>query len=433
VYVRSGTRPYPYSDERDGLYPVDLDGNGIIVQMRVPDPDGPWKISDKDPRLMRKRQPDEYGGSYYQIYTEGLIRNYNGVEVKIAPPRQGLDFNRNFAYEWGPDGVQAGAGPYPFSEPEVRALAQFYTDHPNISGAVSYHTYSGVILRPFSDKSDDRMPLGDIYTFKEIADRGTELTGYPHGSVYDIFRYHPREVMRGAFDDWAYDQYGIFAFTVELWDMIGEAGIKERKFIEWMRNHPEEDDLKLLAWNDQHLNGEGFINWKPFDHPQLGPVEIGGWIERKTFGNPPPQFLLPTIAPNTQFLIAHARTLPKLVLRDLQVSPLGNGAFHIQAVVANTGYLPTYTSEQARARRAVRPIEIRIELPTGATLVNGEAKQEIGQLEGRSNKRGTFNNNFPSDHLRLLSWVILAPQGGQVQIQAASQRGGTARASIDLE
>src|SRR5262245_14397267 len=30
LYVRSGTRLYPYADERDGLYPADIDGDGKI-------------------------------------------------------------------------------------------------------------------------------------------------------------------------------------------------------------------------------------------------------------------------------------------------------------------------------------------------------------------------------------------------------------------
>jgi murein tripeptide amidase MpaA len=437
LYVRSGTRPYPYADDRDGLYPEDADGDGRILQMRIKDPDGAWKISAKDPRLMRRRAPDEDGEgtgatAFYRVYTEGLIRNFDGYEIKLAHPRQGLDFNRNFAYIWGPEGSQFGAGPYPFSEPEIRAVAQFYTDHPNISCAITYHTFSGVILRPFSDKNDDAMPLDDVYTYKEIGERGKQLTGYPHGSVYDIFRYNPRDVMRGAFDDWAYDQYGIFALTVELWDIVGEAGIKERQFIEWFRDHPEEDDLKLLAWNDEHLGGKGFVDWRPFEHPQLGPVEIGGWIERETFGNPPPQFLLPTLEPNTQFVLAHARMLPRLALRELSSEPLGEGVYRVRAILANTGFLPTYTSQQAQARKTVRPIEVRLQVPGGAEIVVGEAVQEIGQLEGRSGKRAIWGDDAPTDNLKKLEWVVRAAPGATVSLEAASQRAGVARGEVTL-
>lgn len=432
-YLRSGTRPYPFSDERDGLYPEDIDGDGRIVQMRVPDPDGSWKVSDKDPRLMVKRGPDEEGGQYYRIYSEGRVRNFDGYQVAIAPPRQGLDFNRSFPHNWVPEGEQRGAGPFPLSEPETRAIVQFISAHPNISAAITYHTYSGAILRPYGDQPDDAMPLEDLHVYKEFGKRGTALTGYPAVSVFHGFRYHPRGVMHGAFDDWAYDTLGVFAFTVELWDMIGEAGIKERDLIGWMRDHPEEDDLKLLAWNDQHLAGKGFINWRPFEHPELGPVDIGGWIERETFGNPPPQFLLPTLAPNTEFVLALARSGPRLELRELSAAALGDGLFRVRALLANIGYLPTYGSQRALDRKAARPLEVRLELPAGAALQSGERFQEIGHLEGRSNKQALFSVNFPTDNLRKLEWVVRAPAGGELSLSVAGGRAGTLRAGLTLD
>ena len=432
VYVRSGTRPYPYDEPRDGLYPADIDGDGIIVDMRVQDPDGAWKISERDPRLMRRRVPDEEGWTYYRVYTEGLIRNYDGYEIKVAPPEQGLDFNRSFPYLWAPEGEEQGAGPYPLSEPETRAVVQFLTSHPNISCAITYHTFSGAILRPFGDKPDDAMPIEDLWTYKEIGGRGQQLTGYRHTSVFHGFRYHPREVMHGAFDDWAYDTLGIFAFTVELWDLIGQAGIKDHDFIEWWRDHPEEDDLKLLQWNDEHLEGKGFMNWRPFKHPQLGPVEIGGWIERKTFANPPPQFLEATLIPNTQFVLAHARMTPRLELREWSAEACGEHLWRLRAVLVNSGYLPTYSSKRALERKAARPIEVRLALPEEATLVTGELFTEIGQLEGRANKRDLWGGNYPTDHMRKLEWVVRAPAGSVVRLAASSQRAGTARGEVAL-
>lgn len=433
LYVRSGTRRYPYTEEREGLYPEDIDGDGLILQMRVEDPDGGWKVSPRDPRLMRRREPDEYGGTYYRIFTEGRIRGYDGYTVKVAPPAQGLDFNRNFPMAWAPEGLQRGAGPFPLSEPETRAAVAFLAAHPNVHGAISYHTYSGAILRPYSDRPDEKMPIDDLWTYQEIGRRGEELTGYKHVSVFHGFRYHPREVMSGAFDDWVYDHLGVFGFTVELWDMIGAAGIKDRDFIEWFRDHPEEDDLKLLAWNDEHLGGKGFVNWRPFDHPELGRVEIGGWIERRTFGNPPEPFLLQTLEPNTEFVIAHALMGPRLELRQASAEPLGEGLFRVRAVAANSGYLPTYGSKRALEIKAVRPIEVRLELPPGAELLTGEALVEIGQLEGRANKRGIFGAGAnPTDNLRKLEWTVRASEGGTLRIVASSQRAGTARATLQL-
>ena len=43
-WIRSSTRPYPFDEEAlDGLVVEDIDGDGRILQMRIPDPNGLWK------------------------------------------------------------------------------------------------------------------------------------------------------------------------------------------------------------------------------------------------------------------------------------------------------------------------------------------------------------------------------------------------------
>jgi len=67
-YVRSSTRPYPYLEEPlDGLFEEDVDGDGRILTMRIPDPNGAWKPHPDDPRLMIRREPAESGGTYYRL------------------------------------------------------------------------------------------------------------------------------------------------------------------------------------------------------------------------------------------------------------------------------------------------------------------------------------------------------------------------------
>jgi murein tripeptide amidase MpaA len=63
-HIRSGTRPYPFDEEPvDGLTVEDIDGDGRMLLMRIPDPHGPYKKHDADPRLMVAREPGEFGGS----------------------------------------------------------------------------------------------------------------------------------------------------------------------------------------------------------------------------------------------------------------------------------------------------------------------------------------------------------------------------------
>lgn len=432
-FLRSSTRPYPYQDERDGLYPEDIDGDGQILDMRIKDPNGAWKPSSKDPRIMRRREIDEEGGEYYHLMNEGLIRNFDGYTIPIAPRREGLDINRNYPYEWAPEGTEHGAGPYPLSEPETHAEAEFWRTHPNISGFLTYHTYSGVLLRPYSTHPDEQMPPEDLEVFKVLGERGTQITGYPCVSTYHGFRYHPKEVTHGAMDDYAYDHLGWFGFTTELWDMVTEAGIKgdkPRDFIAWFNWHPEEDDLKLMQWNDEVMHGEAFQPWKPFNHPQLGPVEIGGWKFKLYEQNAPLQYLPDLCEKHSRFTLSHASISPRLGIRHLKVESQGSDVFHLVVVVENNGFLPTYTSKKAQEREIVRPLEVELELPEGVTLVSGQRRHELGQLEGRSNK--LFGGGTPTDNLCKAEWVLKGAAGVQVKLTVRSPRAGVVHKTVVL-
>lgn len=433
TYIRSTKRPYPFADERDGLYPADIDGDGTIVQMRVEDPAGEWRVSEHDDRVLVGRAPDEYGGTYYRVYAEGMLRNWDGVNIQVAPPLLGLDINRNFPFEWQGEAQQQGAGPYPTSEAEVRAVVQFISEHPNIYAAITDHTYSGVILRPYSTRPDDDMDVHDLRVYRKIAERGTELTGWPNVSVFHGFRYEPKEVTTGAFDDWTYDHFGIFSYTVELWDIVGEAGIKERDFITWFKDHPEDDDLKILRWLDEHNNGAGFQRWRAFEHPQLGTVELGGWERMYTWSNPPAQFLEAECRKNTAFALAVAATGPRLQVKECTVTHVGEDLYRVRLVLINSGFLPTAGSRQSEKRKAVRPIEVTLSLPSGATLELGELKQEIGQLAGRSERVFGWGSDPGSDYLKHVDWLVRAPQGGTVAVTAVAPRAGTVRGEAQLQ
>ena len=99
--IRSSTRPYPYDEEPiGGLRREDVDGDGRVLSMRVRDPDGPWKVSDRDARLLVRRDPTEAGGEYFRLLPEGRLEDYDGSIIKLQPHKQRLDLNRNFPAGW---------------------------------------------------------------------------------------------------------------------------------------------------------------------------------------------------------------------------------------------------------------------------------------------------------------------------------------------
>ena len=432
--VRSSTRPYPYDEEPlDGLVQEDIDGDGRILFMRVKDPSGTWKVHPKEPRLLIRRDATESGGTYYRILPEGRLLNYDGVTIQVRAPKEDLDLNRNFPVAWRQESEQSGAGPYPVSEPEARNLVDFIVRHPNITGVITFHTFSGVILRPYDDRPDEAFPAEDLWTYQRIGKEGTKITGYANVAVYHDFRYHPKTVTTGAFDTWTYDHLGVFAWTVELWSPLQQAGLKDYKYMDWFREHPVADELKLMKWSDKELGKDGYVGWYEFEHPQLGKVELGGWDWLHTWTNPPKKFLQNEIKPFPQWLIWHVLISPKLEVREAGATALGGGTHRVRMIVENTGWLPTYVTKKALEKK-LRGVICEIELPKGAKLETGKTREELGQLEGRAYKEAFVNTDSEGTQECLkVEWVVHAPKGGVVKLMARHERAGTVRREVLLK
>ena len=433
-FIRSSTRPWPLVEEVDGLHEEDLDGDGRILMMRVRDPNGAWKAHPEERRLLTRREPDDVDGDFYRVLWEGRIRNYDGVTIKVAPPLEGLDLNRNFPMEWAVEAEQYGAGPYPTSEPEIRAMVQAIVERPNITGHIAYHTFSGVHLRPYSGYPDEHFPTPDLRAYQLIGEKATELTGYPAISIFHDFKYDPKQTVKGGANDWLYDHLGIFSWTTEFWSPQREAGIEDYEFIDWLRDHPPEDDLKLLRWSDEQLDGKGYVDWYAFEHDQLGEVELGGWNLMYCWGNVPPPFLEREIAPHTEFAIWQLLASPRLELRTAEVEELGCDRWLVRLVLENTGWLPTSVSEKAVERKAVRPLEAEITLPEGGRVIGGEKKVELGQLQGRVHRRSLLwwaSDDATNDRAKV-EWVVGAPAGSTVMVEARHQRAGMVRRELTL-
>jgi murein tripeptide amidase MpaA len=438
TYVRSSVRRWPRVDDRDGLAEGDVDGDGRILTMRVVDPNGAWKAAAEDARLMVPRAPDEDGaGPYYRLLAEGTIRNYDGVLVPTAREPRSLDLNRNFPVNWRTEGEQQGAGPYPSSEPEVRTIMDAVTARPNVCAYFAHHTFSAVILRPYDDRPDDQFPTEDLRVYTEIGKHGTEITGYKHVSVFHDFRYDPKDVISGAADMWAYEHVGLFGWTTEFWSPLPHAGITDYHFVNWFADHPIADDLALLRWNDDALGGRGYVDWYPFEHPQLGPVEIGGWDWFNVWGNAPTELMEAEIAPHSDFEIFTALVTPRLRIHLADARRLADSTWLVRVGVENDGWLPTNVTEKAKEKKLVEPVLAQITLPDGARLVSGTDRVELGQLAGRNRARSMLEDfgsvNDPTRDRAKSEWYVDAPCGTKVEITVRHARAGVVRATVTLE
>lgn len=435
-------RYLPGEEQIRGLCQQDINGDGLIVQMRIEDVVGEWKVSERDPRLMLLRKPGETGdGPYYRLYREGVIKGeWDGVRIDIEKPHDG-NLNRNFPAGWRPEFRQYGAGDYPLSEPESLAVAQFILTHKNISGMQCYHTHGGVHLRPSLVAPDSAIPPNDLALYKTIGAMGTDLTGYPVISVYEEFTSEPDKPRVGSLMQWSYDEMGIVTFSTECWNPEKAAGFAQPARYQ-LRARSEEDELTLLRYNDEHLGGKGFVNWMPFDHPQLGKVEIGGWTHMYTFRNPPPAslaltdtakaFLPEMCRANTLFTLKHAACTPLVRVQDAQAEKLVDDLYKVTATITNRGYLPTYMTEIARKHGTAAAPMVKLE---GAEVVIGKQEQQIAHLAGRDERTATWSPWMREWNPTgaALEWLVRANVGTEITIIASAERAGVHHAKVRLQ
>ncbi|MGH2507531.1 MAG: carboxypeptidase, partial [Ktedonobacteraceae bacterium] len=122
-----------------------------------------------------------------------------------------------------------------------------------------------------------------------------------------------------------------------------------------------------------------------------------------------------------------------LTLPQLLVESQGAQIYRIIAIIENAGFLPTYTSKKALERKDVRAIEAELVVPEGIEIIAGKRRQELGQLEGRSNKIWNWSSgSSPTDNRCKLEWVVKGSVGAQLELVVRAQRAGTLHQEITL-
>ncbi len=427
-FRRSSVRPWPWSDahEAPGLHERDMDGNGRILTMRVPDPTGSWVVSTVEPRLMVRIPPEgaPAGAQRYRMLAEGEIIDHDGFTVPLPSPPQSLDMNRNFPAGWGT--TVRGSGDHPLSEPEIDSLVRALSARRNVCGYNAYHTSGGVILRPSSTQADASLPPLDVWVWKQFSERGEALTGYTAHSVFEDFTFDKSDTMSGAADDWAYEHLGVYSWTTEFWDVIQQATGKKPGTHIWYTGPTDDEELAVYRWAVEH-HPESYVDWTPFDHPQLGPVEIGGWDEIFLWANAPGSMLRAEVAPHAEFAIHQAMCSPRLEVLHAAATSLGGDTWRVEVGIANTGWLPTSVTHKAAKDHLVLPLVAEL---SGATVVGGVARLELGQLGGRLDHRFQYGKNDGTPERVLASWVVRAPAGTELRVSVRHQRAGTQEVSI---
>ena len=439
LFHRSSVRPWPWRDGHrwPGLHPQDIDGDGRVLAMRIPDVDGGWMEHPDEPRVMVPVGPlgAPAGVTRYRLLAEGVIENYDGFTIDQPRDPAGLDMNRNFPAGWGVDVL--GSGDHPLSEPEILALVRAVKARPNVCGYNAFHTAGGFMLRPSSNQPDSKLPPEDVFIFKKFGEHSTPLTSYPVHSVYEDLTWDKSRVMGGAGDDWAYDHLGVYSWTTEFWDAIYRATGEHSPTDVWYVGPTPAQDLAVCKWSDTHAPGS-YVAWYSHEHPQLGRVELGGVNAMYTWTNAPSSMLKAEVAPHTDVAIYQAMASPRLEIKLAEAHSLGGDVWRVRVGVANTGWLPTDVTQLARSMKLVLPVTIEVGASGGASsgaidLVEGEARVRVGQLAGRAKyllDGGAMSDGTPDRHLH--TWLVRGRAGSTLAVTATHPRAGTATATITL-
>ena len=325
----------PRDNDRDGLIDEDpaddLDGDGSITQMWKRDPRGEWVRDRFDDRVFT-RVPAGESGDWTFLGSEGIDDDGDGQTNEDGT--DGHDMNRNWPADWQPDYVQFGAGAYPLSAPETRAVAEFCYDHPNIAAFQSYHNTGGMMLRgPGTNYRTGAYPREDLRVYDEIGRIGTDLLPFYRYLVVfsDLYNVHGGEVT------WAHEALGVISFTNELWT-VG-------KYFQ-RSGRPTAEQMRLFR--DRLQFGATFQPFSEVEQPEHGTVLVGGlnkWSSRST-----PVFMLEEEAHrNFAFTMLHGGEMPKLRFDRTKVKKLGGQLWEVTVEIRNDKLIPTRTARASDA------------------------------------------------------------------------------------
>jgi hypothetical protein len=415
----------------------DVDGDGLVLHMRVEDPAGELVESSEVPGLLLPRRLEDEG-PFYKLYPEGFIEHFDGHHIPdpAFTSDNYPDLNRNFPWSWRPEPDQAGAGAYPASEPESRAVVEAAEARPYLFAWLNLHTFGGVHIRPLGHDRDSKLDPGDRALFRQIEEWAKTYTGYPMVSGFEEFTYQPEKPLHGDLSDFAFHQRGCLSFVTELWDLFARLGIERKSpFVHHYAHLTREEMIRLARFDAEQNAGRAMRPWRSFDHPQLGPVEIGGFDPRVGLWNPTYEALAEVCAGQSGLWMRVAAMAPRVVIRELRAEAAGDGASVITCRVENHGYLPTHITAEAARLPWNEPLWADIET-AGCELVGGAAHREVGHLEGWGSglEAGTgapyFQRTRGGGHARTLTWTVRGR--GSVRVQVGSCRTGHVDAAIEV-
>lgn len=315
----------------------------------------------------------------------------------------------------------------------------------------------------------------DLKFYQELSEKYKE---HLKDNKLDAKRLDPEAAKDGSFELWAYYHLGLPSFSMDFWTLpeikeekkdesaitpekiekmtneefiaLGEEKIgaflksvgapdsfnamqvigavkggmmTTKKMAEMLRQMPkpkrkegaDPQEKALLAFSDSELGRQGFVDWKPFKHPSLGEVEIGGAVPYAS-NTPPAEMIETLLTGQIPWVLKITEKMARIKIAKTEVKSLGNGLYQIKAWVENSSYLPYPTAMGQRNNRIV-PVIVTI---TGKNfkILEGKKRSLIKSIGGHQTK--------------MISWIVQARKPVKLDLKASTRIAWKDTKSINL-
>ncbi|MEP7164277.1 MAG: M14 family metallopeptidase [Ferruginibacter sp.] len=396
-------------DDRDGKLNEDkyddLDGNGKITWMRVTSPVGEYKLHPDDPRVLVKADLSKGEKGIYQLYSEGRDNDKDGLFNE--DDEGGIWFNKNLTYRYPPFTI--GAGEFPVSENEDRALLDNLFDLFNIYAVVSFGSNNN-LSTPLSYNSvlaTQRVTAGWL----EQDTKQNSMVSELYNKIMVVKDSAKTTPAGGDFFSWAYYHYGRYSFSTPGWwvPRIRPDTTKNEKAFT-----VKDSVANYLRWAAQQAVSNNFTEWKTIQHPDFPnqQVEVGG-IDPFVMINPPYKLVSDLVKKHSAFLVKLAACQPELDIINIKTEKVNAAVTRITIDIINKGALASYSKLGEKSYWVKR---INVKVNTAATMLSGKKIQVLDSLEGYGSTQ--------------LSWLVKG--SGNMTVEAGSPTTGSKKIEIRL-
>lgn len=416
----------------------DLDGNGIITQMRIKDPSGDMIIDPKDPRRMIKADVSKGERGTHRVFIEGKDDDKDGVynEDGIG----GVHPDRNFPAGFPVADTSAGA--WPGVTPEAKATMDALLSHKNIAMAVVFGPANQLLSAPTG--FDRITPPGatpaaeanklEADDLKVLANLGDAYKKSLDQAGLDSKR-SAKQTGKGSLANWLYFHYGVQTIELDVWGApVAKAAAPDANAaLATTATAPtangntarpaganpaaktgdaEKDLISYLSANAP----ESIIAWKKVKLPDGTEVEVGGLDPYAEYA-PTSKALEPALKVHTEQILNWGEKLAQLEILETKAVAKGDDVWQITAIGGMQGEFPTHSKLATRMRNKL-PVRLEMRPGKGVTALTLNRAATMERLEPASTIKG--------------EWLVKGAAGSTITVGLWTDQAGQALTTITL-